>query len=158
MPVALLPHGYDDPRLFLCVHPPDRREGVRRGARPAVLPRAAARAREQGAPGEALQMRAAREPRGLEGGRGRVLWRGRCGAAVLHGGGRACVAITRDDVGFEVARGAVRGYVHAMQAIKIMLVRHAEKPGIYGGKLCEGVRSSGEQDEDSLIVRGWQRA
>src|SRR6185503_2894251 len=40
----------------------------------------------------------------------------------------------------------------------IMLVRHAEKPGIYGGKLCEGVRSSGERDKDSLIVRGWQRA
>lgn len=44
------------------------------------------------------------------------------------------------------------------QAIKIMLIRHAEKPGHYDGKRCAGVRSNGEEDKDSLAVRGWQRA
>jgi hypothetical protein len=37
---------------------------------------------------------------------------------------------------------------------KIMLIRHAEKP--HGNHL--GVTDKGEQDPESLIVKGWQRA
>jgi hypothetical protein len=44
------------------------------------------------------------------------------------------------------------------QAIKIMLIRHAEKPGNYDGKRCDGVEFDGDKDKDSLAVRGWQRA
>jgi hypothetical protein len=40
-------------------------------------------------------------------------------------------------------------------ARKIMVIRHAEKP-VPGH--FKGVRHSGETDEHSLIVRGWQRA
>lgn len=40
-------------------------------------------------------------------------------------------------------------------AHKIMIIRHAEKPVPGQSK---GVRQSGEDDEHSLIVRGWQRA
>ena len=39
---------------------------------------------------------------------------------------------------------------------KIMLVRHAEKPG--EPPPPHGVDPAGEKDKDSLIVRGWQRA
>ena len=38
---------------------------------------------------------------------------------------------------------------------KIMIIRHAEAP--VPGQF-KGVRQSGEDDEHSLIVRGWQRA
>lgn len=44
------------------------------------------------------------------------------------------------------------------QAIKIMILRHAEKPGHYGDKSCEGVRFNGDRDRDSLVPLGWQRA
>jgi hypothetical protein len=37
---------------------------------------------------------------------------------------------------------------------KIMVIRHAEKPD----STHEGVTSHGNQDKESLIVRGWQRA
>ncbi|MBQ0983480.1 hypothetical protein KBZ10_02810 [Streptomyces sp. F63] len=39
----------------------------------------------------------------------------------------------------------------------VMIIRHAEKPAD-DGSLPYGVEESGEQDKDSLAVRGWQRA
>jgi hypothetical protein len=41
-----------------------------------------------------------------------------------------------------------------MPASKVMVIRHAEKPG--GGS--NGVLPDGSEDQDSLIVQGWQRA
>ena len=43
-----------------------------------------------------------------------------------------------------------------MPATKIMVIRHANKPESAGGPL--GVTEMGEEDKQSLIVRGWQRA
>ncbi|MBV8634978.1 MAG: hypothetical protein JO002_10845 [Burkholderiaceae bacterium] len=40
--------------------------------------------------------------------------------------------------------------------VKIMIVRHAEKPAASGNP--QGVNPDGEQDSESLIVAGWQRA
>ena len=45
-----------------------------------------------------------------------------------------------------------------MSATRIMLIRHAEKPGIYDGVRCEGVQPDGEADPKSLATRGWERA
>jgi hypothetical protein len=42
------------------------------------------------------------------------------------------------------------------QTMKIMIVRHAEKPADTGKPY--GVNPNGEQDAESLIVQGWQRA
>lgn len=39
---------------------------------------------------------------------------------------------------------------------KIMLIRHAERPG--GGKTNRGVTMEGEKNKEELSVRGWQRA
>lgn len=41
-------------------------------------------------------------------------------------------------------------------AIKIMLIRHAEKPS--SKPPIQGVNISGDPDKESLIVQGWQRA
>jgi hypothetical protein len=41
-------------------------------------------------------------------------------------------------------------------ATKIMLIRHAEKPP--NNPPPSGVNSTGDQDEESLIIQGWQRA
>ena len=41
-------------------------------------------------------------------------------------------------------------------ATKIMIIRHAEKPTTTPP--VSGVDINGQQNEDSLIVRGWQRA
>ncbi len=41
-------------------------------------------------------------------------------------------------------------------AIKIMVIRHAEKPADSG--LFYGVLTTGEQNRESLIVQGWERA
>jgi hypothetical protein len=41
-------------------------------------------------------------------------------------------------------------------ATKIMVIRHAEKPADSGSPF--GVTTAGEQDAESLIVQGWQRA
>lgn len=43
-----------------------------------------------------------------------------------------------------------------MQATKVMLIRHGEKPALDGSAF--GVTSQGEQSPDELSVRGWQRA
>ncbi len=43
-----------------------------------------------------------------------------------------------------------------MAATKIMLIRHAEKPSEDG--TISGVAEDGSQNEEELIVRGWQRA
>jgi broad specificity phosphatase PhoE len=39
---------------------------------------------------------------------------------------------------------------------RIMFIRHAEKPGVPGNG--GGVQADGTQDDESLAVRGWQRA
>ncbi|MEA2888995.1 MAG: hypothetical protein QOD11_3355 [Bradyrhizobium sp.] len=39
---------------------------------------------------------------------------------------------------------------------RVMFIRHAEKPGFPPGS--DGVTADGEQDDESLTVRGWQRA
>src|SRR5262249_30645386 len=39
---------------------------------------------------------------------------------------------------------------------KIMIIRHAEKPAEKGPPF--GIGADGEEDNESLIVRGWQRA
>jgi len=43
-------------------------------------------------------------------------------------------------------------------ATKIMIIRHAEKPTTTPPPATNGVTITGQQDPDSLIVRGWQRA
>jgi hypothetical protein len=42
------------------------------------------------------------------------------------------------------------------QALKIMVIRHAEKPS--GNPPPHGVTFDGEREKESLTVRGWQRA
>lgn len=42
-----------------------------------------------------------------------------------------------------------------MDVIKIMIIRHAEKPIV--GR-TEGIRARGDEDDASLTARGWQRA
>lgn len=42
-----------------------------------------------------------------------------------------------------------------MEPTRILFIRHAEKPGAAFGK---GVDAEGNPDEESLAVRGWQRA
>jgi hypothetical protein len=43
-------------------------------------------------------------------------------------------------------------------ATKIMIIRHAEKPTTTPPPALNGVTITGQQNADSLIVRGWQRA
>lgn len=43
-------------------------------------------------------------------------------------------------------------------ATKVMIIRHAEKPTTTPPPATNGVTITGQQNEDSLIVRGWQRA
>jgi hypothetical protein len=45
-----------------------------------------------------------------------------------------------------------------MGASRIMLTRHAEKPGLYNGVRYEGVRADGGTDVKSLVTVGWERA
>jgi hypothetical protein len=44
------------------------------------------------------------------------------------------------------------------QAQRIMIIRHAEKPYDDGKEENDGVRMDGSKSEESLAVRGWQRA
>lgn len=46
----------------------------------------------------------------------------------------------------------------AMGPTKIMIIRHAEKPGIYNKVLYNGITGVGQQDAASLITMGWERA
>ena len=41
---------------------------------------------------------------------------------------------------------------------RIMLLRHAEKPGTYQGSKYAGVNALGAADDESLVTLGWQRA
>jgi len=41
---------------------------------------------------------------------------------------------------------------------KIMVIRHAEKPGFYGGASYKGVQADGQRDKKSLVTLGWERA
>jgi hypothetical protein len=43
-------------------------------------------------------------------------------------------------------------------ATRIMVLRHAEKPGVYRGLRYEGVRADGKADAKSLVTLGWERA
>jgi hypothetical protein len=43
-------------------------------------------------------------------------------------------------------------------ATRIMVIRHAEKPGHYHGAHYEGVRADGQPDAKSLVTLGWERA
>jgi len=49
-----------------------------------------------------------------------------------------------------------------MGATRIMIIRHAEKPGTYGGKRYDGVNLAGDiagtNGAKHLVVPGWQRA
>jgi hypothetical protein len=45
-----------------------------------------------------------------------------------------------------------------MGATKIMVIRHAEKPGYYNGPAYGGVNATGAADPESLVTIGWQRA
>jgi len=45
-----------------------------------------------------------------------------------------------------------------MGPTKIMIIRHAEKPGIYGGVKYDGINAEGHKDESSLVTMGWERA
>jgi hypothetical protein len=43
-----------------------------------------------------------------------------------------------------------------MNALTIFIIRHAEKPSPYG--LGPGLTEQGAKDDESLVIRGWQRA
>jgi hypothetical protein len=45
-----------------------------------------------------------------------------------------------------------------MRATKIMVIRHAEKPGVYNGQSYAGVDALGKVDDESLVTLGWERA
>jgi len=45
-----------------------------------------------------------------------------------------------------------------MGATRIMVIRHAEKPGTYGGIKYKGVTATVKKDEECLITLGWERA
>jgi hypothetical protein len=45
-----------------------------------------------------------------------------------------------------------------MGATRIMVLRHAEKPGVYHGVSYDGVRADGRPDPKSLVTLGWERA
>jgi hypothetical protein len=45
-----------------------------------------------------------------------------------------------------------------MGATKIMVVRHAEKPGVYNGQSYAGIDALGVADDESLVTLGWERA
>ena len=45
-----------------------------------------------------------------------------------------------------------------MGPTKIMIIRHAEKPGTYGGHEYAGSDAYGDSDAESLVSLGWQRA
>jgi hypothetical protein len=44
------------------------------------------------------------------------------------------------------------------KAQRIMIIRHAEKPYVDNKEKNDGVRMNGDKSEESLTVRGWQRA
>lgn len=45
-----------------------------------------------------------------------------------------------------------------MGPTKIMIIRHAEKPGTYGNANYHGINAEGHKDESSLVTMGWERA
>ena len=45
-----------------------------------------------------------------------------------------------------------------MGTTKVMILRHAEKPGMYNGQSFSGVQASGVADVESLTTFGWERA
>ena len=45
-----------------------------------------------------------------------------------------------------------------MTPTKIMIIRHAEKPGSYGSQVYSGIDQFGNPDNESLVTFGWERA
>lgn len=45
-----------------------------------------------------------------------------------------------------------------MGAERIMMIRHAEKPGSYGSASYEGVEADGKANKEALVTLGWERA
>ena len=45
-----------------------------------------------------------------------------------------------------------------MGATKVMIIRHAEKPGVYNGQSFSGINAYGFADDESLVTLGWERA
>ena len=45
-----------------------------------------------------------------------------------------------------------------MGPTKIMMIRHAEKPGTYNGSNYDGINAAGQSDKESLVTLGWERA
>jgi|GEM_PF-1640710 len=45
-----------------------------------------------------------------------------------------------------------------MGPTKIMIVRHAEKPGTFGANTLSSVNLLGGSDSQSLVTLGWERA
>jgi hypothetical protein len=45
-----------------------------------------------------------------------------------------------------------------MKALTLFIIRHAEKPDVKQPALGPGLTDSGEDDTESLVIRGWQRA
>lgn len=45
-----------------------------------------------------------------------------------------------------------------MGATKIMIIRHAEKPGTYGNEKYRGITAKGKENPESLVTLGWERA
>jgi hypothetical protein len=39
-----------------------------------------------------------------------------------------------------------------------LIIRHAEKPGVYNGQTFSGVKVCGVADDESLVTLGWERA
>lgn len=45
-----------------------------------------------------------------------------------------------------------------MGAQRIMVIRHAEKPGSYAGASYQGVQADGKANKEALVTLGWERA
>lgn len=45
-----------------------------------------------------------------------------------------------------------------MGATRIMVIRHAEKPAIYGYVDYKGVQADGKENKEALVTMGWERA
>jgi hypothetical protein len=45
-----------------------------------------------------------------------------------------------------------------MGVSKVMIIRHAEKPGTYDDVQYSGINAQGQPDDESLVTLGWERA
>ena len=65
---------------------------------------------------------------------------------------------TGDDGALKIMDTANRSKRKQAHAQRIMIIRHAEKPYDDGREQNDGVRMDGSKSNESLAVRGWQRA